>query len=297
MKIEQVNQPSLLEYRFESGERVIGSLIELAKYVHPRAGAGYATARTMVPMLSEVLRGKRSGGSELIKAIVQYVSDRTNSDVTCEIDEVIAHFSHRLNAVTTEVLELSARCSKPDVSALINMVANARSIVAVLPSGVFSDDVGRRVLKEFCSRTGLLTDSYPEDGSSIEMKVELWFRDEIRARKWWFLLLDFLAELDIATTEEVVMERIRNRNEGRIIVAACVNRIATGAKVVVGNPTDIHSAVGFGLNISRSGDEVSLSPLGFDGTTDWLEEVYSQINGSDETFEVSASDAFGLNKT
>ncbi len=286
-----MGQSSLLEYRFSNGARPIGSLIELATAVFQRGSLSYAKPETMVPMLSEVLRGKRDASPEIAAAILEFVTEKTQELFPDELEQVTFEFRTRLESGVDEGHNLTARCAKPDVTALIRLVRASPKIVAILPHGAFSDDVGRKVLEEFCRRAALT--GSPRMSTDTPAPVELWFRDEIRARKWWWLLHEFLVELDPSKSESSHAQRIIDRSNAGAIIARCVNPMATGAKVVVSNPDNLDLTVGFSLNISRQMTEVSLSSLGPDGAREWVANVYQPISAVEPDVKILAADAFG----
>lgn len=230
----------------------------------------------MVSLLSEVLRLKKPPSGPVLEAIVEYVGENVTRIAPDEVEAITAHFRRVLEGGGEERDDMDYVCAAPDISALLRAVRTTQEIVAVLPSGVFGDDVGRKVLQVFASRVGLIG---PKDPDAQELQVTLWFKDDLRARKWWFLIQEFLdEEAPEVSTADHVRDLIRACDAGRIKTLV-VNPVATGAKVIVAAPRSPGESLGFSFNLSRGIGLVFLSSMGPEGTREWVEDVFVALDG------------------
>jgi hypothetical protein len=291
LKTKSLAQSSLLEYRTASGARAIGSISALAEHVHSRAGAGYREARTMVPFLSEVLRGKKQAPPQVIEQILLFVRQNLSAIDSSEAKAIEEHFRNGLEDVPVGLQEQAFACAKPDISSLLRTVRTAREIVAVLPGGVFGEDVGRKVLHVFATRVGLLDSQAEREAEGL--RVTLWFKDELRARKWWFLLQDFLDEVAPDRSAADHVRSLMNACEEGIIQALVVDPMATGAKVIVADASNPTEASGFTFNLSRGLDVLFLSSMGPEGTKEWIEDVLGRIDKGEGPKRVTARSVLG----
>lgn len=256
---------TLLDAKFKSGKRVFESLGHLTEWVFERAPERYRDPSTMAPSISLILRGKKAGSVAVIQAIIDYVEDSgLQEDGSCETCRMFR------STLRTDVEGgLNFVCANPDLTLLTRTVESAKHIVAALPGGVFSSRSGRCVLEIFARRMGLLTD--PPDKT---FRVELWFCDDFSAKKGWWLLLNFLDELEPGKSHDHITSLIEASSDQRLVLGR-VGCVATGMKVIVAEPNQVNEAVGFVFNISTEVDPVFFMSLGPDGTRDWVNCVFA----------------------
>lgn len=258
----------LLELKLpESGERIVPSIADLAEHVFAE-GTGYREPRTMSPLLSDALRGKRPISKELKQAILGYVATRVPAKSKSR-SEILARYETGIIEEITEEEALEFSCARPDIASLSRAIKNAREIVAVLPANVFSNEAGRTLLEMFARRVGLLS------GSEDNLIVTLWFKDELSAQKWWYFLHDFLSSFAGQSEAAATNSILTVESAGRVRTEI-VNKLMTAYKVIVTDPSDMAKAEGFVFNITKGVGVAFFQGLGSDGTKDWIENVYAE---------------------
>lgn len=273
-KGQDINSGTLLEFRTPSGRRVIPSISELAFAVHRQAGSGYREARTMVPFLSDVLRGRRRASEEVLESIRSFVAESLALEPPSVRKSLLPEFEARLKELAGAEDFVPFACARADALLLIRAVKNASTAVAVLPSGVFANEAGRFVMELFASRSGLLS----RDRSSEQLRVQLWFKDEISVRQWWWLLQAFLDQIEPDVLKQQHVAKLIRACDTGDIQTFIVDAMATGVKVIITDPDVADRTSAFTFNFSHRDESVYLQSLGPDGAKEWLENVFGPVS-------------------
>ncbi|MEI7575543.1 MAG: hypothetical protein WCK51_01525 [Armatimonadota bacterium] len=272
---------SISKFRLSSGEKVVSSLAELSEYVYQFAPTGYASPKSMVSAMSEILSGKRKCSPEVARAILRYIEARLLTEYPAIRAELI-DACETILAIDSKVHELSLACTDRDFVALKRAVLNSNQIVAVLPKGIFHDPRGLMILEQVATRIGLLPRS--NDLQTGSLSIKLMFKDRSSCVRWWSFFWDFLETRIQGEESELIRQLIEANNSGVLVTVVAEPGLVL-QRVLISDPCEPQNSLGFRFSEGEIQGMAFMTLLGKQSCDDWRDYYASRTQLEEVSFE------------